>query len=311
MAWELSICPLDGDGSSGVEGDIHGSGTAGVSSLGAAGVSHRVLSTREPPRHGLRPKSAAQGRNNSTTDKRFMALCLLPLATVNAAHSRSAVACQPSADEASLPQPECLSRPTDRAEASAAVAHLNASSADGVIMVTSSSDGALSVHRLDLDYREWSDVSQLQPLGAPVICLRAISISNTGPAADRSLPDGSNSCCTQQHLVLAGATNGCIGVWDLTVLHQHQQYRLEPPPSASKATVGCSKSSLPMLSPLGIIEGVHQSGINSLAVASLAAAQRIVVATGGDDQGLGLMILQLGSKLGQDSGAALQVTANF
>ncbi|KAL0043118.1 hypothetical protein WJX79_009758 [Trebouxia sp. C0005] len=129
-------------------------------------LSHHWLSTRPPPRRGLRPVANAKGQNSVSSDLRCMAL---------AGWSRGA-----------LPQGDLeqgRSAQDDSAECSSAQAHI----------ITSSSDATMSLVHFDWRTHRWQTIQQLQHHTTPVLCLCTLPCVNAMHAA---VTPGKEDCVT-------------------------------------------------------------------------------------------------------------------
>jgi WD40 repeat protein len=100
-------------------------------------------------------------------------------------------------------------------------------------------------------------------------------------------------CVQGRHLLLSGATDGCIVLWDLTPATIVKEKETE---------VGNSNSPPPLqLSPTQVLHSTHQSGVNALDVAAVVGTgnptpNTLFVVSGGDDQAIAVNIITLSSR---------------
>jgi hypothetical protein len=146
----------------------------------------------------------------------------------------------------------------------------------------SSSDGTLSVWSLPADAGSgvrWSFVAALQLGRCPVLAMSHLAVGDA-------------------HWLVSGATDGAVAVWDVTSVTS-----VAAPQPAAAQTV---------LLPAAVLRCAHQSGVNAVcaarAPAALAAAlgaspHAWVLVTGGDDQALNAILLEL-LPPSSDAGAA-------
>jgi WD40 repeat protein len=149
---------------------------------------------------------------------------------------------------------------------------------DRLYAAVSSSDATLAVWTLPVSASggaRWSLCATLRVGHCPVLCLSCVAAL-----------DG--------HWLLGGATDGTVRVWQLGALPQQ---------AAADAATGMESPSVPEVMPAALLRGMHQSGVNSLSVAAapaplataLGATQQPlwVLVTGGDDQALNALVVQL------------------
>jgi hypothetical protein len=167
-------------------------------------------------------------------------------------------------------------------------------------VAASSSDAGLRLLRLDLQACSWATAAELSHHRSPVLCLASVALPPPGAG--------------QQAVLLAsGATDGSVALW-----------RLDPALGGAGAQGGGLE-----LRPLCVLQGLHQSGVNDLSLAllpaSLAASAasaggggkrgqpcaQLLLACGGDDQGLSACALRVSAGGGGGpGGAAVQLAGH-
>ncbi|GIL97389.1 hypothetical protein Vretimale_3041, partial [Volvox reticuliferus] len=231
-------------------------------------VSSRWLSTRVP-RQGLRPRSLRVSQPKASADRRYLALALLGVSSP----------CPVSQEKHS---------PETESEAAAATALLS----------VASSDATASVFTLDLGgSRAWQHVASLEGHKHPVLCMAHIpgvhsthsSACFTGDDCDvnarggpESVHGNSSRSCTASisgsgcgtggagtacrvapeggYWLATGDTRGDVALWWLPCwLHTGRGTRDGPPGRHAVAEPR-------VLRPVLTIRGVHQSGVNALAI---------------------------------------------
>jgi WD40 repeat protein len=149
---------------------------------------------------------------------------------------------------------------------------------DRLYAAVSSSDATLAVWTLPVGASgaRWSLCATLRVGHCPVLCLSCVVA-----------PDGP--------WLVGGATDGTVGVWHLGALTQQTA-------ATAAAAAAAESHTVPEVLPSALLRTMHQSGVNSLSVAAaplpLAAALGSmlplwVLVTGGDDQALNALVLQL------------------
>lgn len=177
-------------------------------------------------------------------------------------------------------------------------------------VATSSSDGAVGLYAFHSDHRPpalcypWPCVASLQYHMSPVLSMQYIAVQ-------------------KQYIVLTGATDGTLVVWNVTpeIQEYHQSFLAFVSSYLSTSSmhdvntqyVGIDKYRIQqrwderVVHPVFVLHGVHQSGVNSMSVACLCTSggrdadndddngsskgSIVVVATGGDDQSLCVTLL--------------------
>jgi WD40 repeat protein len=97
-------------------------------------------------------------------------------------------------------------------------------------------------------------------------------------------------CVQGRHLLLSGATNGCIVLWDLTPATIVKEKEMEERNSISPPPL--------QLTPIQVLQRTHQSGVNALDVAAVVGTENptpytLFVVSGGDDQAIGVNVITL------------------
>lgn len=164
-------------------------------------------------------------------------------------------------------------------------------SAGVVFAAVASSDASMVLEACHLAQRgqqaarhAWRRVAALQQLRSLVLCTAHVELP-TAAAATSGATGGSGASCGR-HLLLSGATDGSLTVWDLTAAAEQytQHYNrdgsggsgsssLSNGGGASPATAGGEEWQALELEPLLTVEGVHQSGVNDMAAALLGAEE--------------------------------------
>lgn len=101
---------------------------------------------------------------------------------------------------------------------------------------------------------QWRRAAMLEHHSTPVLCTAQCSLAV--PACSF----GSHHL--QCHVVCSGATDGVLAVWDVT----------DAAAAAGEGGGGCPAEEPPALAPLLALTGLHQSGLNDVAVASAGEA---------------------------------------
>lgn len=133
--------------------------------------------------------------------------------------------------------------------------------------VASSSDGTLLMWAMSLSTAaRWRFVAVLHSGSCPVLALDCVVTADGGV------------------WLFSGATDGTVAVWDASAAVRHAMAAPEEAPGV-----------LPELSPSLVLQHAHQSGVNSLRVARqpAAAADAWVLVSGGDDQAVNAVALEL------------------
>ena len=118
-------------------------------------------------------------------------------------------------------------------------------------------------HRLP----QWAAAADLQHHACPVLCTAHCCLEEPASSGSgRSAGTSSSHSSRQRHVVCSGATDGTVAVWDVT-----------PAAAAAAAAAAAGASFHGSCKPLGehqraaavtpllVLEGLHQSGVNSMA----------------------------------------------
>lgn len=146
-----------------------------------------------------------------------------------------------------------------------------------VFVVAAASDASLALLTADLAgprrqlgtgqrQQQWQEVAALRHHAYPVLC--TVHCCLEVPSADLvgSGGNGSSSAASRRqhrHIICSGDTDGCVAVWDVTAAGGPLAA-----PAAGGAAAGASHAEpveVQEVHPLLALEGVHQSGVNSVA----------------------------------------------
>jgi hypothetical protein len=211
------------------------------------------LGTRPPPGRGLRPKSLGVGLSTPVSDQRCLAV------------------------SAFLPSP------ADRPAASAGPA----CGAGVAFLVMASSDATLCMLALELERRAhgpnsgecsraWQTVANLEYHQAPVLCTAHVATEAPAEAVAAAAPSASGigsgvapqaapQRARRRHLVLSGASDGGVALWDLT----GAAGGFAPARHGAAASGG----DVPALRPALALPGLHRSGVNAISAVATGAVE--------------------------------------
>ncbi|KAJ1719494.1 WD repeat-containing protein 6 [Coemansia erecta] len=151
-----------------------------------------------------------------------------------------------------------------------------------VLLATGASDASVQLWRLDLASHRFTCIAQdaQRVHGHCVLSLAAFRM-------------GSGENFGARCFVASGATDGRLVFWDVTEHVAGYRGAVSESQQRGLADIG---------PPAAILDGVHQSGVNSFDVRVVDGGTRVVVASGGDDNSLAVCELERGGSGG--SGAA-------
>ncbi|TQE01350.1 hypothetical protein C1H46_013030 [Malus baccata] len=167
-------------------------------------------------------------------------------------------------------------------------------------IVVACSDATLALRALVLPYRLWFDVAVLLPLASPVLAFQHVILPTCVPSED-------NIQMGSMYILISGATDGSIALWDLMKSIQAFvklcQYLItvssQAIDTASEVNAYDSSSDIYEISPLAVFENIHQSGVNSLHVSGVEGCRSPEIGflynliSGGDDQALSCLTFEL------------------
>ncbi|KAL4446854.1 hypothetical protein ABPG77_008098 [Micractinium sp. CCAP 211/92] len=201
-----------------------------------------------------------------------------------------------------------------------------------VFVVAAASDASLELLCADLAgprrelgtgrrAQQWRVAAALRHHACPVLCTARCALPAAAPAG-AELGLGGNGCGTGcdssgarslQHIVLSGATDGSVAVWDVTPVATAAALATVASAAARAAPElagEVQEQPLAELSPVLVLTGLHQSGVNDVAAVP-AGNGRLLLLTGGDDQALCLTMLQLSRAPGGGGGVAAATPAEL
>ena len=110
----------------------------------------------------------------------------------------------------------------------------------------------------------WTLLAELRHHTCPVISLAHPAGGAPGPRICPGGHPGGESATAQRQLLFSGGTDGGIAIWDVSAAVSAAAER-----SCGSADSAGGAAAAAKLAPLAVLQGVHQSGVNSLAAAWL------------------------------------------
>jgi hypothetical protein len=259
------------------QGSGHSSGSADAAAAGVHWVLQPALLATRVPGHKVRQASNLSGRAGKATDKRFMALQVV------------------------LPQQQQQQQQQQQASVA--------------FVAAASSDAQLLLLRLDLQARRWATAAELCFHSSVVLCLAQLTLAVQAEGV-RSGPQQ----VRRYTLLASGATDGSVAIWCMDEAMQRQQgqgqqqqqqqqgqqQQQQQQQGQQQQGQQQGQGGEPLqVRPLCVIRGLHQSGVNGLALGlldSMAAGAStgqqqegtdVLLATAGDDQCLAACHLRI------------------
>ena len=279
-------------------GTSSGGGTAGTGPYGSldkassssftTSIRAALLCTRVPPERNsgaAKRKGTAHHRSEAQADSRFFALAAepLPMPSGRPAHLLAASTSQAQVDLFVLLLGDGEEDETATAEARGAAGGETARVAGG-------SDGRARLLPL----------GRLECEGGPQLCLSLRRVAANEMTGGGKGGEGGGTVAT---FLLSGGTNGALSVWDLQPLLDGWT------PGPTDASGWAPLQVLDGMRPICIIPGLHAMGVNAMCLLpiqpgpppgarsspEMAASATLLIASGGDDQSVGLSALGLSS----------------
>jgi hypothetical protein len=110
----------------------------------------------------------------------------------------------------------------------------------------------------------WRLLAELRHHTCPAISLAHLASGAPGPTVCPGSHPGGEPATAQRQLLFSGGTDGGIAIWDVSAAVSAAAER-----SCGSADSAGGAAAAAKLAPLAVLQGVHQSGVNSLAAAWL------------------------------------------
>eukprot|EP00877_Chromochloris_zofingiensis_P006220 jgi/Chrzof1/1851/Cz10g23200.t1 len=259
----------------------------------------KLICSREPAR-GFRPKSTAKGQNSVKADARYLAVDVIHVHTAGA----------PSAHTGHLSALIAAARSDSLLE----LLHLDGTNCTWQVVAVLECHTHPVLSMTSIRQQSTAQSAALAPCADPASTAQACSMSSTASQLCSSTPGGDmddSSSGPPLVLLLTGASDGGVALWDLThlvdLLQDDSTFSTSLPcttheqPCSTDKVASVQGPSIRHVLPVLTCEAVHQSGVNALCVgwadplAEDAHGQHLMVATGGDDQAVAVMRIAVSS----------------